>query len=182
MNKTEVQDGKNSLDQLEDQGKKRQDSLYLSPKHRDRLIKRLATCGLPVREIVLLSGASGRTVARTLQRLGISRKKYELPQYPSPRKRHAKSLETILTQYYGIPFDELQLDSLHQLARRNGISLKKLFDLIRQHVSPSRWAIRTCLNCNQPSLTSSPADRYCSLCRRKVKKAREGLEEGTIYE
>lgn len=182
MKSPEVQDDKNSLDQFEDQSKGGKGSFHLSPNWRDRLIKRLADCGLPCREIVLLSGASSRTVARTLQRLGIRRKKYELPQYPSHRKRHAKSLETILTQYYGIPFDELQLDSLHQLARRNGISLKKLFDLIRQHVSPSRWAIRTCLHCNQPAVTSSPADRYCQLCRKKLKKAREGLEDGAIYE
>jgi len=151
---------------------------FLPEVERDLVIKHLAACGLPTREIVRITGASGRTVARAMQRLGIKREKPE--KLPSPRKRHAQRLAEILTQYYAL--QEVTLDSLNQLARRNGLSLEKLLHLVREHVSPSRWAIRTCLACGQSALTSSPSDRYCPSCKKKVKKVREGMDDTTIYE
>jgi len=175
MSVSEVQDDNTFLDEIEDRHEEGPDYLHLSSKRRERLIKRLANCGLPTREIVRLSGISSRTVARTLQRLGTKRKRYEVPPYPFPRKRQAKRMEGILTQYYAI--DEHHLNSLHHLARGNGISLKKLFDLIRKHVSPSRWAVRTCLVCGQPALTPSPKDRTCPACRKEQKEARGGINE-----
>ena len=137
------------------------------------LIKRLAFCGIPTREIVRITGASSRTVARTLQRLGIQRKN---PERHSPsRKRYEQRLIEILTQYYAL--NEITLDSLDQIASENGLTLRKLMALIHEHVSPSRWAIRSCLACGQPALTSGPADRYCVKCKKRVKKAHGGLDE-----
>jgi len=150
----------------------------LAEADRDLLIKRLARLGLPTREIIRITGASGRTVARTMQRLGIERKKPE--RFSSSGKRHAQRLIEILTQYYAL--QKVTLDSLDQLAKGNGISLEKLLDLIREHVSPSRWAIRSCLACSQSALTSSPSDRYCPMCKKEVKKAREGMENSAIYQ
>ncbi len=153
------------------------DPLFLS-EERDLLVKRLAACGLPTREIVRITDASSRTVARTMQRLGIQRTKPE--RFSSSRKRHTQRLVEVLTEYYAL--QEVTLDSLNQIARRNGLPIEKLLTLIREHVSPSRWAIRPCLACEQPALTSSPSDRYCPNCKKKVKKAREGMEETAIYE
>ncbi|GEM_PF-5785320 len=171
-----MKDQSTSIDEPEDQSKPGSGYLHLSGKQRDHLIKRLALFSLPTREIVRLTGMSSRTVARTLQRLGIKRKKFDVLMFPFSRKQQTRHLMEILTQYYALNHYVL-LDSLHHLAKRNGISLKKLFDLIRQHVSPSRWAIRSCLACGQPALTSGPADRYCVKCKKRVKKAHGGLDE-----
>jgi hypothetical protein len=149
-----------------------------SDEERDLLVKRLATCGLPPREIVGVTGVSSRTAARIMQRLGIKRKK-PVQFYPF-KKRSPRSLPEILGQYYALK--EITLDSLDQLARRNGFPLKKLFDMIREHISPSRWAIRSCIACNQPTLSSSPADRYCPACKKKVMRTRVGMDDATIYE
>lgn len=145
---------------------------------RDLLVKRLAACGLPTREIVMITGTSNRTVARIMQRFGLLRKRPE--RHTSSRKRHTQRLMDILTHYYALK--EVTLDSLEQLARQHGLALKKLFDLIREHVSPLRWAIRTCLSCGQSTLTPSPAARYCPTCKKKVRKAREGMDDDLIYE
>lgn len=145
----------------------------LSEEERDLLVKRLAGSGLPTREIVWITVASGRTIARSMQRFGIRRKKPE--RNTPPKKRHDQRLIEILTQYYS--FNEVTLDSLDQLARENGLSFGKLINLIQEHVSPSRWAMRNCLACSQPALTSSPADRYCAACKKKVKKRRKGVDE-----
>lgn len=149
----------------------------VSDEERDLLVKRLANCGLPTREIVRITGVSSRTAARIMQRWGIKRRKPD--QFPF-RKRITRSLVETLGQYYALK--EISLDALDQLARKNRLSLKKLFDMIREHVSPSRWAIRSCLACSQPALTSSPADRYCPACKKKVKKTRSGMDDNTIYE
>jgi len=154
----------------------RNDSL-VSDEERDLLVKRLAKCGLPTREIVRITGVSSRTAARIMQRWGIKRRKTD--QFPF-RKRIARSLGEILGQYYALK--EISLDALDQLARQNRLSLKNLFDLIRENVSPSRWAIRSCLACSQPALTSSPADRYCPACKKKVMRTRVGMDDNTIYE
>lgn len=145
---------------------------------RDLLVKCLALCGLPTREIVRITAASGRTVARIIQRWGIRRPS---PEHRSvPRMRRAQRLAEILTAYYAL--NEITLDSLDRLAREHGFSVKELFDLIRENVSPSRWAIRACLACGQSALTSSPADRYCSACKSTVKKARGKVDEAVLYE
>lgn len=112
-----------------------------------------------------------------MQRWGITRKKPE--RHSSPKKRHDQRLIEILTQYY--TFNEVTLDSLDQLARENGLTFRKLINLIQEHVSPSRWAVRNCLACGQSALTASPADRYCPVCKKKIKKDRKGLEEAAIY-
>lgn len=150
----------------------------LSDEERDLLVKRLTSCGLPTREVVRITGASGRTIARSMQRFGIRRKKPE--RHSSPKKRYDQRLIEILTQYY--TFNEVTLDSLDQLARENGLTFRKLINLIQEHVSPSRWAVRNCLACGQSALTASPADRYCPVCKKKIKKDRKGLEEAAIYE
>lgn len=150
---------------------------FLSDEGRDLLVKRMVTCGLPTREIVRVTGASGRTVARIMQRWGIKRK--ESNDFCSYGRGHARRLDEILGQYYTL--SEATLDTLEQLARGNGLSLKRLFGLLGEHVSPSRWAIRNCLTCGQPALTSSPAERYCPTCKRKIKKNRKGIQEDAIY-
>lgn len=145
---------------------------------RDLLVKRLALCGLPTREIVRMTGASGRSVARIIQRWGIRRPK---PKHrTAQRMRRAQRLTDVLGEYYAL--DEITLDSLDRLAREYGLSVKELFDLIRENVSPSRWAIRACLACGQLALTSSGADRYCSACKSTVKKARGKMDEAGLYE
>ncbi|MFZ5862372.1 MAG: hypothetical protein ACOYXR_06010 [Nitrospirota bacterium] len=149
-----------------------------SDEERDLLVKRLALCGLPTREIVRITAASGRTVARIIQRWGIRRPR---PGYRSvARMRRAQRLTEILTGYYAL--NEVTLDSLDRLAREHGLSVKELFDLIRENVSPSRWAIRACLACGQVALTSSAADRYCLACKGTVKKARGKVDEAVLYE
>lgn len=148
---------------------------FLSDEERDLLVKRLAPCGLPTREIVRVTGASGRTVARIMQRWGIKRKETN-----EVRKGPAGHLPYVLGHYYAL--EEVTLDTLEQLARGNGLSLKRLFCLLAEHISPSRWAIRNCLACDLPALTSSPADRYCPVCKRKVKKNRKGIDEFLFYE
>lgn len=150
---------------------------FLSEEERDLLVKRLAACGLPPREIVWITGTSGRTVARIMQRWGITRKK---PDNFRSRQKEVQYLGKILSQYYVLK--EITLDAVELLAEENDLSLKKLFDLIREYVSPSRWAIRNCLACNQPALTSSPANRYCTSCRKKVKKNRKSLQEEMLYQ
>ena len=172
-----IQDDAGFDDEPEEQLSGEPTGELLSEEDRDLLIKRLAGLSLPTREIIRITGASGRTVARAMQRLGILRKKPE--KFRSLGKRHAQRLVDILTQYYSL--EEVTLDSLHQLARVNGISLEKLLNLVRAHVSPARWAIRTCLACGQSALTSSPSDRYCATCKKKVKKVRKGLEDSAIY-
>jgi hypothetical protein len=150
----------------------------ISEEERDLLVKRLAACGLPTREIVWISGASGRTVARVMQRWGIVRKRSD--GFPTIKTGYARGLPDILRQYYIVK--EVTLDSLQYLAKENSISLKRLLDLIRENVSPSRWAIRSCLGtCGQFVLTSSPADRYCITCKIKLKKNRKGIREDEIY-
>jgi transposase len=150
----------------------------LQDDERDILVKRLAACGLPTREIVRLTGTSSRTVARILQRQGIRRKKAE--PHSTPGKRYSRRLTEILNAYFAL--EEVTLGTLEQIAREYGITLKKLCDLVREHVSPSRWAIRNCLACGQCALTSSPGDRYCRECKRKVKKTRQRMDETVIYE
>jgi hypothetical protein len=145
---------------------------------RDILVKRLAACGLPTRDIVRLTGTSSRTAARILQRQGIRRKK--TAPNSTTKKHHSRRLPEILNAYFAL--EEVTLGTLEQIAREHGIGLKKLCDLIREHVSPSRWAVRSCLACGQTALTSSPADRYCPACKKKVKKTREGLEGNAIYD
>ena len=113
-----------------------------------------------------------------MQRFGVQRKRSE--KVSTPKKSQNQRLIEILTQYYALK--EITLNSLDQLAHKNGLSLKKLLNLIQEHVSPSRWAIRTCLNCNQPVPTSSPSDRYCSACKKKVQKTRDGIDDSVIYE
>lgn len=149
-----------------------------SDEERDLLVKRLALCGLPTREIVRITAASGRTVARIIQRWGIRRPKVELGTVP--RMRRAQRLAEIFASYYAL--GELTLDSLDRLAKEHGLSVKELFDLIRENVSPTRWAIRTCLACSQSALTSSPADRYCVACKGTVRKARGKVDEAVLYE
>lgn len=150
---------------------------FLSEEERDLLVKRLAGCGLPTREIIWITGSSGRTVARVMQRWGITRKRSE--GLPSIKRGYARFLSEILRQYYDLK--EVTLDSLDHLAKGNRYSLKALFDLIRENVSPSRWAIRPCLGpCGQSVLTPSPADRYCPTCKRKVKKDRRGIHDNEI--
>ena len=149
-----------------------------SDEERDLLVKRLALCGLPTREIVRITAASGRTVARIIQRWGIRRPK---PDHRTvPRMRRAQRLADILAAYYAL--QEITLDSLDRLAGEHGLSVKELFDLIRENVSPSRWAIRACLACGQSDLTSSPADRYCAACKGTVKKARGKVDAAALYE
>lgn len=145
---------------------------------RDLLVKRLALCGLPTREIVRITAASGRTVARIIQRWGIRRPR---PEHRTvPRMRRAQRLAEILAGYYAL--NEITLDSLDHLARKYGLSVKELFDLIRENVSPTRWAIRACLACGQLALTSSPGDRYCLACNSTVRRARGKLDEAALYE
>lgn len=162
----------------EDQGGNRQFGEFLSDEQRDLMVECLALYGLPTREIIRITGASGRTVARTAQRLGIQRQKLE--RLLSSRKRHSQRLVEVFTEYYAL--QEVTLDSMNRIAMRNGLSLEKLLRLFREHISPSRWAIRSCLACGQDALTSSPADRYCPSCKKKVKKTREGTDEALIYE
>lgn len=151
---------------------------FLSEEERDLFVKRLAACDLPTREIIWITGASGRTVARVMQRWGISRKRSDGSF--SIKRVYTRCLPEVLRQYYDLK--ETTLDSLDHLARRNRYSLKALFDLIRENVSPSRWAIRSCLgSCGQSVLTQSPADRYCPTCKIKVKKDRKGIREDEIY-
>lgn len=149
-----------------------------SDEERDLLVKRLALCGLPTREIVRIAAASGRTVARIIQRWGIRRTK---PEHRTvPRMRRVQRLAEILTGYYAL--NEITLDSLDLMAREHAFSVKELFDLIRENVSPSRWAIRACLACGQAALTSSPADRYCSACKNTVRKTRGKMDEAVLYD
>lgn len=155
-----------------------EDNPLFPDKDRDLLVKRLAASGLPTREIVRITGTSNRTVARIMQRFGLLRKRPA--RHTSSRKRHTQRLIDILTQYYAMK--EVTLDSMEQLAKQHGVALRKLFALIREHVSPLRWAIRTCLACGQSTLTPSPAARYCPACKKKVKKAREGMDDDLIYE
>ncbi len=164
--------------EVEDGGEENVSGEFFSEEDRDLVINRLLSLGIHTREMVEITGAFPRTVARILQKLGVQRKKPE--KFPITRKRRVQRLVEILTEYYALK--EVTLDLLDQLARENGLSFRKLLDLSRGNVSPSRWAIRLCLACGQSALTSSPSDRYCATCRKKVKKAREGLEDTTIYE
>ncbi len=149
-----------------------------SDEERDLLVKRLALCGLPTREIIRVTAASGRTVARIIQRWGIRRPR---PEHRTvPRMRRAQRLADVLGEYYAL--NEITLDSIDRLARTHGLSVKELFDLIRENISPSRWAIRACLACGQSALTSSPADRYCLACKNTVKRARGKMDEASLYE
>lgn len=149
-----------------------------SDEERDLLVKRLALCGLPTREIVRITSASGRTVARIIQRWGIRRPRPD--RRTVPRMRRTQRLAEILAAYYAL--NEITLDCLDRLAKEHGLSVKDLFDVIRENVSPSRWAIRVCLACGQSALTSSPADRYCSACKGTVRKARGKVDEAVLYE
>lgn len=178
MRKAAVGDDFTYDEEPEHQCGNRQFEEFLSDEQRDLMVECLALYGLPTREIIRITGASGRTVARTMQRLGIQRTKPE--RLSASRKRHSQRLVEVLTEYYAL--QEVTLDSLNRIARRNGLPLEKLLDLVREHVSPSRWAIRTCLACGQPALTSSPSDRYCPNCKKKVKKVREGISGAAIYE
>ncbi len=149
-----------------------------SDEERDLLVKRLALCGLPTREIVRITAASGRTVARIIQRWGIRRPR---PEHRTvQRMRRAQRLADVLGEYYAL--NEITLDSLDRLAKMHGLSVKELFDLIRENVSPSRWAIRACLACGRAALTSSPGDRYCLACKNTVKKARGKVDDAVLYE
>ncbi|MFQ5779152.1 MAG: hypothetical protein ACE5HN_00030 [Nitrospiria bacterium] len=162
----------------EDQEREEAAGELFSEEERDLLVGRLASRSIPTREIVRTTAASGRTVARIMQRWGIRRKE---PEGVSLHCRgYSRQLAGILGGYYAL--EEVTLDSLDRLAGENGLSLKNLFDLIREHVSPSRWAVRTCLACSQLAVTSSSAGRYCPACKKKVRKDRRGMEEGVIYE
>lgn len=149
---------------------------FLSEEERDLLVKYLARDSFPLGEIAEIAGVSTRTATRILQRLGVRRRR----PVPSSRGCHARRLSEILTRYYAL--EEVTPDALWQLAREEGLSMKALFRLIEEHVSPSRWAIRACLACGGSAVTPSPADRYCPACRNKVKKIREKIDDRAIYE
>lgn len=161
-----------------------QQGLALSPpaaRLRDLLIKRLAFFGLPTREIVRLTGLSGRTVTRTLQRMGFQRKKPEKRSFPPARKRHVARLGELLIQF-DVQKDRIGLDILYYLARENGLSLKEMFDLMRKHFSPSSWAIRSCPSCGRHTATASAADRYCPACKKQIGRACRRMADSAIYE
>lgn len=163
---------------VEEESRRHQKPEILSEEERTLLVEYLLVENLPPREIIRIAGVSSRTVTRVMQRLELRRR--NVGRVSSSRKRHAQRLHEILSQYYTL--EEVTLDALDQLAGENSLSLKALLDLIRDHVSPSRWAIRRCLTCEQPTLTSSPADRYCPTCKKKVKKVRGGIEDAAMYE
>lgn len=151
----------------------------LSDEERDLLVKRLASYGLPTREIIWITGTSGRTVARVMQRWGVTRKRPD--GFRSFRKGYSRCLPEILRRYYDLK--EVTLDTLDHLARGSELSLKLFLNLIRENVSPSRWAIRTCLgSCGQSTLTPSPAERYCLTCKKKIKKDRKNIDNSAIHE
>lgn len=135
---------------------------FLSGNERDRLVKVLARYKLPSREIAEIAGVSARTVTRTMQRLGTR------PKGRSGRRRRAvldpSRIALILSRYFSL--EAPTLDALNQLARENDLSMKALFDLIREEVSPSRWSLRTCPGCGQTTPTPSPADLHCLACRK----------------
>jgi len=162
----------------EEENRRHQKPEILSEEERTLLVEYLLVENLPPREIVRIAGVSSRTVSRVMQRLGIRRG--DPGKRSSSRKRHAQRLHEILSQYYAL--EEVTLDVLNQLAGENDLFLKMLLDLIQEHVSPSRWAIRACLACGASAVTPSPADRYCPACRNKVKKIREKIDDRAIYE
>lgn len=94
-----MEDDSTSVKKIEDRREAGSGFSPLSGKQRERLIKRLACFGLPNREIVRISGASSRTVARTLQQMGIRRRRPEVQPFPSPRKRRGRHRLEILFQY-----------------------------------------------------------------------------------
>lgn len=145
---------------------------FLSGKEQDRLVKVLARYELPSRDIAEIAGVSARTVTRTMQRLGIR------PKGRSGRLRRIvldpSRIASILTRYFAL--EEPTLDTLNQLARENDLSLKALFDLIREEVSPARWSLRPCPACGVATPTPSPADRYCPACKKQGEKDRDGIE------
>lgn len=173
-----MQEASISDEDLEERDEEKLIEGFLSDEERDLLVKRLAACSLPTREIVRIAAASGRTVARVMQRWGIKGRRGD--RFHSSRQGYSPSLPEILGEYYAL--QEVTLDAIDQLAVKNGLSLKKLFDLLRECISPFRWAIRSCLACEQTVLTSSPADRYCPACKKKVKRVRSGMGENAIYE
>lgn len=163
---------------VEEESRCHQKPEILSEEERTLLAEYLLVENLPPREIIRVAGVSSRTVTRVMQRLGLRRR--NVGRVSSSRKRHAQRLHEILSQYYAL--EEVTLDALDQLAGENSLSLKSLFDLIREHVSPSRWAIRRCLTCGASAVTPSSADRYCPTCKKKVKKVRGGIEDAAMYE
>ncbi|NKE72816.1 hypothetical protein [Candidatus Manganitrophus noduliformans] len=163
---------------VEEESRCHQKPGVLSEEERTLLVEYLLVENLPPREIIRVAGVSSRTVSRVMQRLGLRRR--NVGRVSSSRKRHTQRLHEILSQYYAL--EEVTLDALDQLAGGNDLSLKVLLDLIREHVSPSRWAIRACLGpCGQPALTPSPGDRYCPACKKKIKKDRMGIQEDMLY-
>jgi len=143
---------------------------FLSCKEQDRLVKVLARYELPSRDIAEIAGVSPRTVARTMRRLGIR------PKGRSGRRRRivldSSHIPSILTRYFSL--EAPTLDALDQLARENNLSMKALFDLIREEVSPSRWSLRPCPGCGETAPTPSPADLHCPACRKQGGKERGG--------
>lgn len=133
----------------------------LPSKEQDRLVKVLARHELPSRDIAEIAGISPRTVARTMRRLGIR------PKGRSGRRRRivldSSRIASILTRYFAL--EGPTLDALSRLARENDLSLKVLFDLIREEVSPARWSLRPCPACGVATPTPSPADLYCPACK-----------------
>jgi len=122
---------------------------FLSSGERKLLVKALARYELPSRDIAEIVGVSIRTVARTMQRLGIRAKGR------SGRRRRfvldPSRIASILTRYFSL--EAPTLDALNQLARENNLSIKALFDLIREEASPSRWSLRPCPGCGQTTPT-----------------------------
>lgn len=145
---------------------------FPSAKERDRLVKALARYALPSRDIAEIAGVSTRTIARTMQRLGIR------PKGRSGRRRRVVldplQIASILSRYFAL--EEPTLYALNQLARENDLSLKALFDLIREEVSPSRWSPRPCPGCGQTTPTPSPANPHCPACRKHGERDRGGIE------
>lgn len=137
---------------------------------RDLLIKELAEYGLPTWETVRITGASGRTVARVIQRLGVHRKKPERILFS--KKRNTQLLIEILVQYYALP--TITVDSLDRLARGNGLPLKNSWIWCRKMFPHSIGRSDLVWSCGQSALTSSPSDRYCPRCKKRVKKGGRG--------
>lgn len=146
---------------------------FLFGKEQDRLIRSLARYELPSRDIAEIVGISSRTVVRTIQRLEIRLKGR------SGRRRRIvldpSRIAPILTRYFAL--EAPTLNALNQLARENDLSMKALFDLIREEVSPFRWSLRTCPGCGQTTPTPSPTDLYCLACRKQGKKEQGGTRD-----
>jgi uncharacterized paraquat-inducible protein A len=85
----------------------------------------------------------------------------------------------LLTSYYQA--DDLTLSALRWLAHEHGLSLKKFLDLIQQHITPPKGAIRTCPGCGAAPLTASPTESYCVNCQKKLKRNRGQVADEMVY-